>query len=106
MKGKRLAIHLDLRRFKIISNQSALESLALIPLQGLLKTLFQVSVVPLINNYTKRGVQIPLPDGIDFIEEVVEYHNGYIIIGANLQFRTGLRELITKQLASSSDNSI
>ncbi|XP_056605767.1 phospholipid transfer protein isoform X2 [Triplophysa dalaica] len=55
MKGKRLAIHLDLRRFKIISNQSALESLALIPLQGLLKTLFQVSVVPLIN--TLRSVR-------------------------------------------------
>ncbi|MBN3306247.1 PLTP protein, partial [Amia calva] len=28
MKGKRLAIHMDLRRFKIYSNQSALESLA------------------------------------------------------------------------------
>ncbi|CAK6984883.1 phospholipid transfer protein, partial [Scomber scombrus] len=28
MKGKRLAVHADLRRFKIFSNQSALESLA------------------------------------------------------------------------------
>lgn len=26
-------------------------------------------------DYTKRGVQIPLADGMDFIEEVVEYHN-------------------------------
>uniref|UniRef100_A0A9J7YWE9 Phospholipid transfer protein n=1 Tax=Cyprinus carpio carpio TaxID=630221 RepID=A0A9J7YWE9_CYPCA len=98
MKGKRLAIHLDLRRFKIYSNQSALESLALIPLQGPLKTMLQISVVPLINNYIKRGVQIPLPDGIDFIEEVVEYHNGYIIVGANLHFRTGLREIIERKL--------
>lgn len=79
--------------------------LQLIPLQGPLKTMLQLSVVPLINSklkiqmssklyfislicahlmlchvflmsdYTKRGVQIPLPDGIDFIEEVVEYHN-------------------------------
>ncbi|XP_073726614.1 phospholipid transfer protein [Misgurnus anguillicaudatus] len=106
MKGKRLAIYLDLRRFKIFSNQSALESLALIPLQGPLKTMLQISVVPLINNYTKRGVQIPLPDGIDFIEEVVEYHNGYIIVGANLHFRTGLRELIERRLTDSSDNSI
>uniref|UniRef100_A0A4W4EVM6 Phospholipid transfer protein n=1 Tax=Electrophorus electricus TaxID=8005 RepID=A0A4W4EVM6_ELEEL len=75
MKGKRLAIHLDLRRFKIFSTQSALESLALIPLQAPIKTLLQITVVPLINNYTKKGVQIPLPDGIDFIEEVVEYNN-------------------------------
>lgn len=106
MKGKRLAIHLDLRRFKIFSNQSALESLALIPLQGPLKTMLQISVVPLINNYTKRGVQIPLPDGIDFIEEVVEYHNGYIIVGANLHFQTGLREMIEGKLVGESDNSI
>uniref|UniRef100_A0A673J8F4 Phospholipid transfer protein-like n=1 Tax=Sinocyclocheilus rhinocerous TaxID=307959 RepID=A0A673J8F4_9TELE len=106
MKGKRLAIHLDLRRFKIFSNQSALESLALIPLQGPLKTMLQISVVPLINNYTKRGVQIPLPDGIDFIEEVVEYHNGYIIVGANLHFRTGLREIIERKLSGETDNSI
>ncbi|XP_059184647.1 phospholipid transfer protein [Centropristis striata] len=95
MKGKRLAVHADLRRFKIYSNQSALESLALIPLQAPLKTMLQMSVVPLINNWTKRGVRIPLADGMDFIEEVVEYHNGFIVIGANLHFSKGLREMIT-----------
>ncbi|XP_068172304.1 phospholipid transfer protein isoform X2 [Antennarius striatus] len=94
MKGKRLAVHLDLRRFKIFSNKSALESLALIPLQGPLKTMLQMSVVPFINNWTKRGVQIPLADGMDFIEEVVEYHNGFIVIGANLHFIKGLREMV------------
>uniref|UniRef100_A0A8C1SL40 Phospholipid transfer protein n=1 Tax=Cyprinus carpio TaxID=7962 RepID=A0A8C1SL40_CYPCA len=78
----------------------------LIPLQGPLKTMLQISVVPLINNYIKRGVQIPLPDGIDFIEEVVEYHNGYIIVGANLHFRTGLREIIERKLSGETDNSI
>ncbi|XP_040889970.1 phospholipid transfer protein [Toxotes jaculatrix] len=94
MKGKRLAVHADLRRFKIFSNQSALESLALIPLQAPLKTMLQMSVVPLINNWTKRGVRIPLADGMDFIEEVVEYHNGFIVIGANLHFSKGLREMV------------
>lgn len=94
MRGKRLAVHADLRRFKIFSNQSALESLALIPLQAPLKTMLQMSVVPLINNWTKHGVQIPLADGMDFIEEVVEYHNGFIVIGANLHFSKGLREMI------------
>lgn len=103
MKGKRLAIHLDLRRFKIFSTQSALESLALIPLQAPLKTMLQITVVPLINNYTKRGVRIPLPDGIDFIEEVVEYHNGYIIVGANLHFNSGLRELIFKKMSGAGE---
>uniref|UniRef100_A0A671USX6 Phospholipid transfer protein n=1 Tax=Sparus aurata TaxID=8175 RepID=A0A671USX6_SPAAU len=84
----------DSNIFKIFSNQSALESLALIPLQAPLKTMLQMSVVPLINNWTKRGVQIPLADGMDFIEEVVEYHNGFIVIGANLHFSKGLREMI------------
>lgn len=28
-----------------------------------------------ISDWTKRGVSIPLADGLDFIEEVVEYHN-------------------------------
>ncbi|XP_062852734.1 phospholipid transfer protein [Trichomycterus rosablanca] len=96
MKEKRLSINLDLRRFKIFSTQSALESLALIPLQAPLKTMLQITVVPLLNNYTKKGVQIPLPDGIDIIEDVVEYHNGYVVIGANLKFRSGLKELIEK----------
>ncbi|CAN9512219.1 unnamed protein product [Ophioblennius macclurei] len=94
MRGKRLSVHADLRRFKIFSNQSALESLALIPLQAPLKTMLQMSVVPLINNWTKRGVRIPLADGMDFIEEVVEYHNGFIVIGANLHFSKGLREMV------------
>ncbi|XP_061788793.1 phospholipid transfer protein [Nerophis lumbriciformis] len=94
MRGKRLAIHADLRKFKIFSNQSALESLALIPLQAPLKTMLQMSVVPLINNWTKQGVRIPLADGIDFIEEVVEYHNGFIIIGANLYFSKGLSAMV------------
>ncbi|XP_041636451.1 phospholipid transfer protein [Cheilinus undulatus] len=98
MKGKRLAVHSDLRRFKIFSNQSALESLALIPLQAPLKTMLQMSMVPLINNYTKRGVQIPLADGMDFIEEVVEYHNGYIVIGANLHFIKGLKEIVAEKI--------
>ena len=26
-------------------------------------------------DWTKRGVQIPLADGMDFVKEVVEYHN-------------------------------
>ncbi|XP_052456301.1 phospholipid transfer protein [Carassius gibelio] len=106
MKGKRLTIHLDLKKFTIFSDQSVFESLALIPLQSPLKTMLQLSAVPLINNYIKRGVQIPLPDGMDFIEEVVEYHNGYIIVGANLHFRTGLREIIEKKLSGETDNSI
>ncbi|KAJ8259283.1 hypothetical protein COCON_G00182950 [Conger conger] len=96
LKGTRLAVHMDLRRFKIFSNQSALESLALIPLQGPLKTMLQLSVVPILNDRTKRGVQIPLPEGMDFIEEVVEYHNGFIVIGANLHFTKGLREVIER----------
>ncbi|XP_070759343.1 phospholipid transfer protein [Enoplosus armatus] len=104
MKGKRLAVHADLRRFKIFSNQSALESLALIPLQVPLKTMLQMSVVPLINNWTKRGVQIPLADGMDFIEEVVEYHNGFIVIGANLHFSKGLREMIAGNIQTEPDN--
>lgn len=103
MKGKRLAVTAELRRFKIFSNQSALESLALIPLQGPLKTMLQISMVPMINNWTKRGVQIPLADGMDFVEQVVEYHNGYIVIGANLQFTTGLRDMIEKKIKADSE---
>ncbi|XP_063071476.1 phospholipid transfer protein [Engraulis encrasicolus] len=106
MKGKRLTVLMDLRRFKIFSNKSALESLALIPLQGPLKTMLQISVVPLINNYTKRGVQIPLAEGMDFIEEVTTYHNGYLVVGANLHFSRGLREVIQSKMTGEMDNSV
>lgn len=104
VREKRLCVHADLRRFKIFSNQSALESLALIPLQAPLKTMLQMSVVPLINNWTKRGVRIPLADGMDLVEEVVEYHNGFIVIGANLHFSKGLREMVSASMEHSSNS--
>lgn len=28
-----------------------------------------------MQDYTKKGVQIPLPDGIEVIEDVVKYHD-------------------------------
>uniref|UniRef100_A0A669DU75 Phospholipid transfer protein n=1 Tax=Oreochromis niloticus TaxID=8128 RepID=A0A669DU75_ORENI len=101
MRGKRLSVHADLRRFarftfcfcnmfikyQIGPNPVTPHSLhcictlkSLIPLQAPLKTMLQMSVVPLINNWTKRGVRIPLADGMDFIEEVVEYHNVSVIL--------------------------
>ncbi|XP_054835462.1 phospholipid transfer protein [Eublepharis macularius] len=101
LRKKALQAHLDLRRFRIYSNQSALESLALIPLQGPLKTLLQLTIVPLINERTKKGVQIPLPEGMDFTKEVVTNHMGYLTVGADLHFSKGLREVIEKYRAAS-----
>nr|XP_004663955.1 phospholipid transfer protein [Jaculus jaculus]XP_045011857.1 phospholipid transfer protein [Jaculus jaculus] len=95
-RGKALRTKLDLRRFQIYSNQSALESLALIPLQTPLKTLLQIGVMPMLNERTWRGVQIPLPEGINFVREVVTNHAGFLTIGADLHFAKGLREVIDK----------
>ncbi|XP_053250767.1 phospholipid transfer protein isoform X3 [Podarcis raffonei] len=96
LRKKALQVLMDLRRFRIYSNQSALESLALIPLQGPLKTLLQLTIMPIINERTKKGVQIPLPEGMDFMKEVVTYHKGYLTIGADLHFSKGLREVVEK----------
>lgn len=96
LRGKALRIQLDLRKFRIYSNQSTLETLALIPLQAPLKTMLQIGVMPLLNERTRRGVQIPLPEGIDFVHEVVTNHVGFITIGADLHFAKGLREVIEK----------
>ncbi|KAM5305904.1 phospholipid transfer protein [Glossophaga mutica] len=96
LQGKALRIQLDLRKFRIYSNHSALESLALIPLQAPLKTMLQFGVMPLINERTRRGVQIPLPEGMDFVREVVTNHAGFLTIGADLHFAKGLREVIEK----------
>lgn len=96
LQGKALRIHLDLRKFRIYSNQSALESLALIPLQAPLKTMLQLGVMPLLNERTRRGVQVPLPEGMDFVREVVTNHAGFVTIGADLHFAKGLREVIEK----------
>ncbi|XP_045688733.1 phospholipid transfer protein [Phyllostomus hastatus] len=97
LQGKALRIHLDLRKFRIYSNHSAFESLALIPLQAPLKTMLQLGVMPLINERTRRGVQIPLPEGMDFVREVVTNHAGFLTIGADLHFAKGLREVIEKK---------
>uniref|UniRef100_A0A803T6I3 Phospholipid transfer protein n=1 Tax=Anolis carolinensis TaxID=28377 RepID=A0A803T6I3_ANOCA len=70
--------------------------LQLIPLQGPLKTLLQLAIMPLINEKTKKGVQIPLPEGMDFMKEVITNHMGYLTIGADLHFSEGLREVIEK----------
>ncbi|KAF5917470.1 hypothetical protein HPG69_017362 [Diceros bicornis minor] len=96
LRGKALRTQLDLRRFRIYSNQSALESLALIPLQAPLKTMLQIGVMPMLNERTWRGVQIPLPEGMDFVHEVVTNHAGFLTVGADLHFAKGLREVIEK----------
>uniref|UniRef100_H0Z6R7 Phospholipid transfer protein n=1 Tax=Taeniopygia guttata TaxID=59729 RepID=H0Z6R7_TAEGU len=49
LQGKALRVQLDLRRFRIYSKQSALESLALFSLQAPLKTLLQLTIMPIIN---------------------------------------------------------
>ncbi|XP_038658815.1 phospholipid transfer protein isoform X2 [Scyliorhinus canicula] len=74
LKGKKLAIKLDLKRFRMYSSKSTLESLALIPLQTPVKALLQFTVMPIINERTLEGVQIPLPEGIDFINETMKNH--------------------------------
>uniref|UniRef100_A0A8C5XM78 Phospholipid transfer protein n=1 Tax=Microcebus murinus TaxID=30608 RepID=A0A8C5XM78_MICMU len=96
LRGKALRTQLDLRRFRIYSNQSALESLALIPLQAPLKAMLQIGVMPMLNERTWRGVQIPLPEGINFVREEVTNHAGFLTIGADLHFAKGLREVIEK----------
>ncbi|XP_069507340.1 phospholipid transfer protein [Ambystoma mexicanum] len=96
LKGKLLQVVFDLRRFRIYSNQSALESLALIPLQGPLKTMLQVGIMPMLNERTRRGVQIPLPEGLDFTKETVTNHVGFICIGGDLYFSKSLQEVIEK----------
>uniref|UniRef100_A0A8B9S5K3 Phospholipid transfer protein n=1 Tax=Apteryx owenii TaxID=8824 RepID=A0A8B9S5K3_APTOW len=96
LQGKALRVLLDLRRFRIYSKQSALESLALFSLQAPLKTLLQLTIMPIINERTKKGVQIPLPEGMDFTREVVTNHAGFLTVGADLHFSKGLREVIEK----------
>ncbi|KAM9527961.1 phospholipid transfer protein isoform 1-T2 [Guaruba guarouba] len=96
LQGKALRVQLDLRRFRIYSKQSALESLALFSLQAPLKTLLQLTIMPIINERTKKGVQIPLPEGMDFTKEVVTNHAGFLTVGADLHFSKELREVIEK----------
>ncbi|XP_015686439.1 phospholipid transfer protein-like, partial [Protobothrops mucrosquamatus] len=100
LHSKALRVQLDLRRFRIYSTQSALESLALLPLQAPLKTLLQMTIMPFLNEKTKRGVRIPLPEGMDFTKEAIRSHLGYLTIGADLQFTKGLREVIEKLRAT------
>ncbi|EOA93217.1 Phospholipid transfer protein, partial [Anas platyrhynchos] len=45
---------------------------------------------------TRKGVQIPLPEGMDFTREVVTNHAGFLTVGADLHFQKGLREVIEK----------
>uniref|UniRef100_A0A8D0FUK2 Phospholipid transfer protein n=1 Tax=Strix occidentalis caurina TaxID=311401 RepID=A0A8D0FUK2_STROC len=86
LQGKALRVQLDLRR----------SSPQLFSLQGPLKTLLQLTIMPLINERTKKGVQIPLPEGMDFTREVVTNHAGFLTVGADLHFSKGLREVIEK----------
>ncbi|NWI70012.1 PLTP protein, partial [Todus mexicanus] len=96
LQGKALRVQLDLRRFRIYSKELALESLALFSLQVPLKTLLQLTIMPTINERTKKGVQIPLPEGMDFTNEEVTNHAGFLTVGADLHFSKGLREVIEK----------
>uniref|UniRef100_A0A8D1E0S2 Phospholipid transfer protein n=1 Tax=Sus scrofa TaxID=9823 RepID=A0A8D1E0S2_PIG len=91
--GKALRTQLDLCRFRIYSNQSALESPALTPLQASLKTMLQIGVMPMLNDRTWQGVQISLPEGINFVRKVVTNNRGLLTIGADLHVAKGLQEV-------------
>ncbi|XP_048464411.1 phospholipid transfer protein isoform X2 [Rhincodon typus] len=108
LKGKKLGMKLDLKRFRMHSSKSTLESLALIPLQTPMKALLHFTVMPIINARTLEGVQIPLPEGIDLINETMRNHMGFLSIGADLHFYKGLREVINmnKQILSSSNTTV
>ncbi|XP_072412978.1 phospholipid transfer protein isoform X2 [Chiloscyllium punctatum] len=108
LKGKKLGMKLDLKRFRMYSSKSTLESLALIPLQTPIKALVHFTVMPLINERTQEGVQIPLPEGIDLINETMRNHMGFLSIGADLHFYKGLREVINmnKQILSSNNSTV
>ncbi|XP_072259895.1 phospholipid transfer protein [Pyxicephalus adspersus] len=103
LKKTTLQVLLDLKRFRIYSNKSALESLALIPMQNPLKTLLQLTVMPILNERTKRGVSIPLPEGLDFTRETTSHHAGFILIGGDLHFSKSLREVIEKYRPETTD---
>uniref|UniRef100_A0A8C5SRX6 Phospholipid transfer protein n=1 Tax=Laticauda laticaudata TaxID=8630 RepID=A0A8C5SRX6_LATLA len=103
LHNKAVRAHLDLRRFRIYSNQSAFESLAVSLIldsgqswEPSLARLLGQSPSLFLAERTKRGVQIPLPEGMDFTQEAVRTHLGYLTIGADLHFTKGLREVIEK----------
>ncbi|XP_030067553.1 phospholipid transfer protein [Microcaecilia unicolor] len=102
VKGKNLQVYLDLKRFRMYSNHSPLESFALIPLQTPLKTLLQLMVMPVINERTKRGVEIPLPEGMEFTKETVTNHTGFVVVEGDLHFSVSLRDVIEKYRAAPS----
>ncbi|NXG72066.1 PLTP protein, partial [Baryphthengus martii] len=99
LQGKALRVQLDLRRYglrRVPPRSPALLSPQLFSLQVPLKTLLQLTIMPIINERTKKGVQIPLPEGMDFTNEVVTNHAGFLTVGADLHFSKGLREVIEK----------
>lgn len=54
-----------------------------------------------MEDYTKRGVQIPLPDGIDLVEDVVEYHNvsyDEFCLSIQISLHVNLLSLLTSPL--------
>uniref|UniRef100_A0A669NZF8 Phospholipid transfer protein n=1 Tax=Phasianus colchicus TaxID=9054 RepID=A0A669NZF8_PHACC len=95
LQGKALRVQLDLRRYAALHSFS-LPFPQLFSLQAPLKTLLQLTIMPIINERTKKGVQIPLPEGMDFTREVVTNHAGFLTVGADLHFSKGLREVIEK----------
>uniref|UniRef100_A0A7M4ELH3 Phospholipid transfer protein n=1 Tax=Crocodylus porosus TaxID=8502 RepID=A0A7M4ELH3_CROPO len=80
LRQKALQVQLDLRRQELVGQAWA---------QG------QPVTAPFLPaERTRKGVQIPLPEGMDFTKEVVTNHLGYITVGADLHFSKGLREVI------------
>uniref|UniRef100_A0A8C6ISR6 Uncharacterized protein n=1 Tax=Melopsittacus undulatus TaxID=13146 RepID=A0A8C6ISR6_MELUD len=96
LQGKALRVQLDLRAWAAVAASPTPLSPQLFSLQAPLKTLLQLTIMPIINERTKKGVQIPLPEGMDFTKEVVTNHAGFLTVGADLHFSKELREVIEK----------
>lgn len=76
--------------FNIISSNVGTISTSL--LNSAVKLLVNLFVIPVANTYAVRGLEIPLVDGVAFVNPKVSFGEGYILVSSDVNYKpTGIK---------------
>ena len=82
-----ISANITLLRFTFDLISSNIGNISLAELNQAVQLLVNLFVIPLANEYTQRGLEIPLVDGISFVDPSVSFGEGYVLVSSDVNYK-------------------
>ncbi|XP_008298143.1 phospholipid transfer protein-like [Stegastes partitus] len=88
-QGNRLNLPYSNVQCRIVTSNQ-LKQILVRPMQDLLND----RLSDFLEGWFYGGVPVPLPEGVIFTQGIVEYHNGFVVVGGNLNLTPAGRQAL------------